>query len=139
MYGLGRCLSLPPNINLRMSTDISSAMTTKSSRADRDDRDFQRSEIQIQTPESRDCTQLPVHKRSVFQVRTPEARDCSQLPVHAQAPAPSTSLHHSAHRQVSLQFFHSGQICRPWRRQYASQYSCEFQHRKCLRLLHDRF
>jgi hypothetical protein len=58
--------------------------------------------IQIQTPELRDCTQLPVHKQLDFQARipesrtpearTPEARVCSQLPVHAQAPAPITSL-----------------------------------------------
>jgi hypothetical protein len=32
--------------------------------------------------------------------------------------------HHSAHRRVSLQLFHSGQICRPWRRLYASQQRC---------------
>jgi hypothetical protein len=36
-------------------------------------------------------------------------------------PRPSIPYHHSAHRLVSLQLFHSGQICRPWRRLYASQ------------------
>jgi hypothetical protein len=35
---------------------------------------------------------------------------------------PSLPYHHSAHRRVSLQLFHSGQICRPWRRLYASQH-----------------
>jgi hypothetical protein len=40
-------------------------------------------------------------------------------------PRPSLSHHHSygAHRLVSLQLFHSGQICRPWRRLYASQHT----------------
>jgi hypothetical protein len=36
-------------------------------------------------------------------------------------PRPSLPHHHSAHRRVSLQLFHSGQIYRPWRRPYASQ------------------
>jgi hypothetical protein len=37
-------------------------------------------------------------------------------------PRPSLPHHHSAHRRVSLQLFRSGQICRPWRRLYASQH-----------------
>jgi hypothetical protein len=37
-------------------------------------------------------------------------------------PRPSLPYHHSAHQRVSLQLFHSGQICQPWRRLYASQH-----------------
>jgi hypothetical protein len=38
-------------------------------------------------------------------------------------PCPSLPYHHSAHRLASLQLFHSGQICQPWHRLYASQHA----------------
>jgi hypothetical protein len=63
---LGREFSLNPSLNATISTEISSPLKSKFSRADRYDRDFERSEFKIQTPEPRDCTQLPVHERSKF-------------------------------------------------------------------------
>jgi hypothetical protein len=42
-------------------------------------------------------------------------------------PRPSLPYHHSAHRQVGLQLFHSGQICRPWRKIYASHRFKQFE------------
>jgi hypothetical protein len=100
---------------------MSSPLTTKSSRADRYDWDFQRSEIQIQTPESRDCTKLPVHGRSVFHVRTPEARTAPHFLFMLKLPRLSLPYHHSAHRQV-----HSCQMYLPWRRLYETQQMSKF-------------
>jgi hypothetical protein len=74
-----------------MPTDILSLLKTNISCADRYDRDFPRSEIQIQIPEQHDCTQLPPFIKSQnFKSEILKHVTAPQLPVYVQHPAPTT-------------------------------------------------
>jgi hypothetical protein len=81
VFGLGTLTICSAKHKHNDVTDMSSPLKTRFSRVGRYDRDFQRSEFYIQTPESLDYSQLPGSERSEFRRRTPEARDCSQRPV----------------------------------------------------------
>jgi hypothetical protein len=45
---------------------------------------------------------------------------------------PPPLYHHSAYRKLGLQLFYSGQICRPWCRPNAPQYSSYFVSHECV-------
>jgi hypothetical protein len=107
-----------------MSTDISSPLTTKSSRPDRSDRVFQRSEYKFKLPSHGTAPNFPLTNGQLFKFGLLKHSIAPNISFMFKLPRPSLPYHHSAHRQVSLQLPHSGQICRPWRRLFASQHVC---------------
>jgi hypothetical protein len=109
-----------------MYTDISSPLTTKSSRADRYNRVFQRSEYKFKIPNHGTAPNFSFMNGQILKFELLKHVTAPNFLLMLKLPRSSLPYHHSAHRQVSLQLFHRGQICRPWRRLYASQLVTQF-------------
>jgi hypothetical protein len=104
-----------------MSTDISSPLTTNISRADRYDGVIERLEYKFKLPNLGTAPNFPFMNGQIFKFELLQHVTAPNFLFMLKLPRPSLPYHHSAHRLVSLQLFQSGQICRHWRRLYASQ------------------
>jgi hypothetical protein len=90
-------------------------------------RDFRRSEFKFKLLIHGTATNFLFTNGQFFKFELLKHVTAPTFPFIFDLPRPSLPYHHCAQRQVGLQLFHSGQICRPWRRLHASQHPCRFR------------